>query len=63
LGYLVFLELLLEDESQRQAQKALAGRLHRAHFETSRTLTDFDFAYSPLVQLQSAGTFTPELRL
>ena len=49
LGYLVFLELLLEDESQRRAQKALAGRLRRAHFETSRTLADFDFAYNPQI--------------
>lgn len=49
LGYLVFLEMLLEDESNRRSQKALSGRLRRARFEESKTLSDFDFTYNPKI--------------
>lgn len=49
LGYLVFLEMLLEDEDNRRSQKALSGRLHRARFEESKTLSDFDFTYNPKI--------------
>lgn len=49
LGYLEFLEMLLEDEIERRAQKTLALRLARAHFEETKSLTDFDFTYNPKV--------------
>lgn len=52
LGYLVFLELLLEDEINRRAQKALGLRLTRARFEESKTLADFDFSFNPKVPVQ-----------
>jgi len=47
LGYLVFLELLLEDEINRRAQKALGQRLTRARFAETKTLADFDFSCNP----------------
>ena len=47
LGYLAFLELMLEDEIQRCQNKALALRLERARFEEPQTLSDFDFAFNP----------------
>ncbi|MDE3102080.1 MAG: IS21-like element helper ATPase IstB [Chloroflexota bacterium] len=49
LGHLEFLELLLEDEIQRRANKALARRIARARFEEERTLSEFDFAFNPKI--------------
>lgn len=49
LGYLTFLEMLLEDESNRRSQKALSGRLRKARFEETKVLSDFDFAYNPKI--------------
>lgn len=49
LGYLVFLELLLEDEISRREQNALARRLHQARFAETRTLADFDFGFNPKI--------------
>ncbi len=49
LGYLAFLELMVEDEIQRRANKSLAARLERAHFEEPQTLSDFDFAFNPKI--------------
>ncbi len=49
LGHLEFLELMLEDEIQRRANKALARRIQRARFEEERTLSDFDFAFNPKI--------------
>jgi len=49
LGYLVFLEMLLEDEVNRRNQKALANRLRRARFEETKTLAEFDFTYNPKI--------------
>ena len=49
LGHLEFLELMLEDEIQRRANKALARRIQRARFDEERTLSDFDFAFNPKV--------------
>ena len=49
LGHLEFLELMLEDEIQRRANKALARRIGRARFEEERTLADFDFAFNPKI--------------
>ena len=49
LGHLEFLELILEDELQRRANKALAHRIGRARFEEERTLSEFDFAFNPKI--------------
>jgi DNA replication protein DnaC len=49
LGYLEFLELLLEDEIGRRQNKALAARITRARFEEAKTIAEFDFAFNPKV--------------
>ncbi len=49
LGHLEFLELMLEDEIQRRANKALARRIQRARFEEAQTLSDFEFAFNPKI--------------
>ena len=49
LGYLQFLELLLEDEITRREQRGLALRLMQAHFEEPKTLKEFDFAFNPKI--------------
>ena len=38
LGYIEFLEFLLEDEVQRRTNKKLATRVAQAHFEEVKTL-------------------------
>lgn len=52
LGYIDFLELLLEDEVQRRAQKSLAARVAKAHFEEVKTFESFDFAFNPKIPAQ-----------
>ena len=47
LGYLEFLQLLLQDEIERRKSQSLRLRLQRASFEEPKTLEDFDFAGSP----------------
>ena len=49
LGHLAFLELLLEDEIQRRANKSLARRVQRARFDEEQTLSDFDFTFNPKI--------------
>jgi len=49
VGYLAFLETLLEDEINRRGQKALTRRLAQAQFEEVKTLAEFDFGYNPKV--------------
>lgn len=49
LGYLEFLTLLLEDETNRRGQYALARRIAKARFEQVKTLSDFDFRANPQV--------------
>jgi len=59
LGHLEFLELMLEDEIQRRANKALARRIQRARFEEAQTLSDFDFAFNskiPASQIRDLAT-------
>ena len=59
LGHLEFLELLLEDEIQRRANKSLARRITRARFDEPQTLSDFDFAFNPKIpsaQLRDLAT-------
>ncbi|UWZ79762.1 ATP-binding protein [Geoalkalibacter halelectricus] len=47
LGYLEFLQLLLQDEIERRKTQSLRLRLQRASFEEPKTLEEFDFAGSP----------------
>jgi DNA replication protein DnaC len=59
LGFLDFLELLLEDEIQRRAQHSLAGRISRARFEAVKTFEAFDFGADttlPVQQIRDLAT-------
>jgi len=47
LGYLQFLEVLLEDEITRRDQGSLSRRIAQAHFEEIKTLEEFDFGFNP----------------
>ncbi len=48
LGYIEFLELLLGDEIERRANRALASRLRKAHFEDAdKTFENFDWTFNP----------------
>jgi len=49
LGYVQFLELMLEDEITRREQRGLDIRLMHAHFEERKTLEDFDFGFNPKI--------------
>ena len=51
-SYVEFLSRLLEDETERRAQKQLALRIRRATINTSKTLEDFDFRSNPTVNRQ-----------
>lgn len=52
LGFLDFLELLLEDEIQRRDQQSLARRITRARFEGVKTFEGFDFGADPHLPTQ-----------
>jgi DNA replication protein DnaC len=52
LGFIQFLELLLEDETQYRANKKLASRIHKAHFEEEKSLEGFDFTFNPKMPTQ-----------
>jgi DNA replication protein DnaC len=59
LGQIEFLALLLDDEIDRRQSKMLALRLHRARFEESKTLEEFDWSFNPQVpaeQLRNLAT-------
>lgn len=59
LGHIEFLALLLDDEIDRRQSKMLAQRLHRARFEESKTLEEFDFRFNPQIpaeQLRNLAT-------
>jgi DNA replication protein DnaC len=47
LGYVEFLEILMEDELQRRANQRLTQRVARARFEEIKTLEGFDFGSNP----------------
>ena len=49
LGFLPFLELVLEDEITRREQRSLTLRLAQAHFEETKTLEEFDFNFNPKI--------------
>jgi DNA replication protein DnaC len=52
IGFREFLELLLEDEVQHRANKRLATRIIRAHFEEEKSLEAFDFNFNPKLPTQ-----------
>ena len=60
LAHLEFLELLVEDELARRADRLFARRLKQAGIVTMKTLADFEWAFNPqlpkitLVELASA---------
>jgi DNA replication protein DnaC len=47
LGHLEFLQVLCHDEISRRETMSMQRRLHRARFEHSSTLEEFDFHASP----------------
>jgi DNA replication protein DnaC len=49
LGYVEFLEVLLEDELQRRANQRLTRRIARARFEEIKTLEAYDFSCNPKI--------------
>jgi len=52
LNFTQFLEMLLEDEVQHRANKKLASRIIRAHFEEEKSLEGFDFNFNPKLPAQ-----------
>ena len=52
IGQREFLELRLEDEVQHRANKRLATRIMRAHFEEEKSLEGFDFNFNPKLPAQ-----------
>lgn len=52
LGFIQFLEILLEDEVQRRADKRLARRITQARFEEEKSLEGFDFKFNPKIPAQ-----------
>jgi len=47
LGYLEFLERLIDDELHSRDDKGLQKRLRAAHFPVVKTLEEFDFGFQP----------------
>jgi len=52
-SYIEFLARLLQDEVERRAQKQLALRIRRAAINTTKTLEDFDFKFTPTINRQA----------
>ena len=52
IGFIQFLEFLLEDEVQYRANKRLAIRVTKAHFEEEKSLEQFDFNFNPRIPTQ-----------
>ena len=52
IGFIQFLELLLEDEVQYRANKRLASRVTKAHFEEEKSLEEFDFSFNTRIPTQ-----------
>ena len=52
LAFTQFLEMLLEDKVQHRANKKLASRIIRAHFEEEKSLEGFDFNFNPKLPAQ-----------
>lgn len=52
LGYIEFLQLLVQDEIERREAKKLNLRLSRASFEEEKTLEGFDFSFNPKLNVK-----------
>jgi len=52
LGYLEFLERLVDDELQTREHKGLDKRIRTARFPVLKTLEDFDFAFQPSLDVR-----------
>ena len=52
LGFIHFLEILLEDEGQYRTNKRLSSRITKAHFEEEKSLEEFDFTFNPKMPSQ-----------
>lgn len=52
LGFIHFLEILLEDEGQYRINKRLSSRITKAHFEEHKGLEEFDFTFNPKMPSQ-----------
>jgi len=51
-SYIEFLSRLVQDESERRAQKQLERRLRRGQVNTTKTLETFDFEFNPAISRQ-----------
>jgi DNA replication protein DnaC len=51
-SYMDFLSRLLEDETERRAQKQLSLRLRRSTLNTTKTIEGFDFQFNPNLNRQ-----------
>jgi DNA replication protein DnaC len=51
-SYMEFLSRLMEDETERRAQKQLNMRLRRSKLNTSKTIEGFDFQFNPNLNRQ-----------
>jgi DNA replication protein DnaC len=51
LGYLEFLETLIDDELSTRDNKGLDKRLRAARFPVTKTLEEFDFAFQPTLDV------------
>ena len=51
-SYMEFLSRLLEDETERRAQKQLSLRLRRSTLNTTKTIEGFDFQFNPHLNRQ-----------
>ena len=49
MGYLEFVQLLVQDEIERREAKKLSLRLSRASFQEEKTLEGFEYAFNPKV--------------
>lgn len=49
LGYLEFLERLLNDELESRSNKSVQKRMRSAHFPVVKTLEEFDFSFQPKI--------------
>ena len=52
LGYLEFLERLVDDELQTRDHKGLDKRIRTARFPVLKTLEEFDFAFQPSIDVK-----------
>ena len=51
-SYMEFLSRLMEDETERRAQKQLSMRLRRSALNTTKTIEGFDFQFNPNLNRQ-----------